>query len=845
MNGMTFNRLLDRFTWNGIGLIAFLAPIAIGGVHWPVKLFLIGLSGAVLLSFVLFTFRKGYRFRLDGFALLGAFLMGLGLLQLAPLSDGMLASLSPAALEAIEKIRHLGFEVPGRITLDPAATAEWLVLAGAALSLYMITFNWSYREGNSNKFLYLVGIAGGVVAIITAVQTATGATNILGFYEPQRGIPDSSLAISTFVNENHASAYLTLSFFVLLGLWRKAQFGRSKGIIGLMAVLAFLMSIATLSRGGMLALLGGLILLAILSRWSGALKRSTTTTTSVTIFGVTVSLVVLAVFIAVFSLLLARTQKVELFPQVESEVKTQVWVRAVPLLKEFRWTGAGAGAFGAAFTPKNDFDSRQTFLHAENELLEMGIEFGVVVGILVLLLGLMVFWRRLAFAKTASYHREAICGLFALLLHNLVDYNLRIPGVILPAAIAFGSLSGAYARDYTKRRRWQFKIGSFKMVPLTSVFYLLLIGGGLWAYSHSAESVYGRIKAMESLPSKVDGDGQWPRVAQEAVKSRPLDSHVYFLLGDWLQHQGAPERAERLYEESSLLCQSCASPKIGQARLALAQGRYADALRWFEIVGTALPAHREPLFRAVYLAKIDEDTIIDVWGEHENLLIEYVNFLDMYGLWDKEERLIRASFRKLGFEAGLLSKLGFLYLRVGEYERADLIATYLMGLFPDRFEGYLIQARVFVRDGELDDGLLMFEEARARSDETSVGIALETLGLLARTRQWDRFEALASEIRSAVLDKDTYRSSFHQIVATREEMRGRLFAALAELDQAENATPLDARIALRKAKIQLKLGRIDRAAAEFRKALKIDPESREAAEGLRNLESESGRNGLL
>jgi Tfp pilus assembly protein PilF len=70
----------------------------------------------------------------------------------------------------------------------------------------------------------------------------------------------------------------------------------------------------------------------------------------------------------------------------------------------------------------------------------------------------------------------------------------------------------------------------------------------------------------------------------------------------------------------------------------------------------------------------------------------------------------------------------------------------------------------------------------------------------------------------------------------REEMRGEYFAALQELDQAESSTPYDIRVPLRKARLQLLLGRADKAVAEYRKALKISPNSAEAAEGLKDLE---------
>ncbi len=148
--GMTLNQILNRFVWNGLGLAVLVAPLAIGAVHWPVQLTLAALAGALLLAYALLSFRRGQRVRVDGFVLVGLLAGAAMLFQLLPLGDGLLASLSPRAFGALEKVRELGYDVAGRISVAPAGTVHMLCLLATALCLYIVAFNLTYREGTGN-----------------------------------------------------------------------------------------------------------------------------------------------------------------------------------------------------------------------------------------------------------------------------------------------------------------------------------------------------------------------------------------------------------------------------------------------------------------------------------------------------------------------------------------------------------------------------------------------------------------------------------------------------------------------------------------------------------------------
>ena len=136
----------------------------------------------------------------------------------------------------------------------------------------------------------------------------------------------------------------------------------------------------------------------------------------------------------------------------------------------------------------------------------------------------------------------------------------------------------------------------------------------------------------------------------------------------------------------------------------------------------------------------------------------------------------------------------------------------------------------------------MYEEAVAHTstDDERIPIALELMRTLVRARQWDRFEAVASEIRFASQTRKPHRAEYYRIIAWREVLRDKPYEALTALEKAEGAMPLSPNIAMEKGRIYASLGATDRAASEYRKALKVDPNHAAAREALRKLESASG-----
>jgi len=832
--GVGLNRILERLVWNGLWLVGVAGPVVLGSVHWPTRIALASVSCAILVAYALLMFRKGYRVRYDGFLLLSLAAGALMLVQLLPLPGNLLESLSPAAWAGVQAARDFGFDVPARVSLDPAGTVGMLCMIAGAVAAYLVAFNLAHRDGEGHKVLAIVAAAGSIVALIVLAQAATKSGAILWIYTPEHGMAPKTPFFSTFVNNNNAAAFLNLSMFVLIGQWRKAQFGRTKGIIGLMVLLTLAASVMMLSRGGVVALLGAAAFMAILSRWAGAQKKSLPTP-GVTAFGVFLTVLVVVLFLIVFNLVLTYTEGTSLVPFVKEEAKITAWEKAASAVDAYSTVGAGAGAFATAFSPFNDFAPMMSFQHAENELVELMVELGTPAAILLVMIATVLIWRRLSIVKADSYYSEALCGLVAVFLQNLADFSLRVPGVLFPVALTLGALSGQFARDFTKQRSWSMRLGALKLIPVAATVFMLVIVGGGFAEDNDAPKAY---TAAKSLRGEGEGDmAEAERsVAGKLAAMHPHDSHLYSLFGSWRLRAGDTAGARRFYSRAQDLCPACIVPAAGMARYYVTIGEPKKALAELLRVAVEVPEHRLPIFASVDGARISEGDVVDAWGEHIDVVRDYARYLDYVEKPEKLESLVRTCTRQIGYDHVLMDRLGRVYLRDMKLDDADLTATYLMALFPERQEGFLLQARVLTYRNELDDALAMYEEGRTKAGEQGLDIALEMLNLLARTRNWDRFEALSAEIRTLVRDDAKHIARYHQIMAIRDEMFGRDYQALRELDQAEAADPFGIDVLLKKADVQRRLGRADKAAAEYRKALKIDPNHPGASEGLRSLE---------
>jgi O-antigen ligase len=391
-------------------------------------------------------------------------LVWLALVQLAPLPHDLLARLSPATARLYEQLlpgqpEQLAAEVP-----QPAAR----LVAGATLSVYpaktrvelfrllalLLTFalvrnNIASPRSLSRLFLALV-VNGTLLALFAIVHQFSSQP-----YRIYWMIPTQGAVFGPFICRTHFAFYENVCIGAGIGLLLARRQGRPAanwGRGGLAALLddpaqlwlgcaLALMSAAvllSLSRGGFLALLGGVVLLALLAPGKWALSW--------------VGPVVVVVGLAVGLLGWLGLQRVEnrlatLSTGEALQSRIPLWADAWKLVPDFPLFGTGQGTFSYV-EPLHRTHTAANLVHeyAHNELLEALVEGGVLrLGLTLLLLGIIARYgfravRRWAGRPAGGLALGALFGFSTLVLQSLGDFGMHMPAIALLGTVLAAQL---------------------------------------------------------------------------------------------------------------------------------------------------------------------------------------------------------------------------------------------------------------------------------------------------------------------------------------------------------------------------------------------------------------------
>jgi len=359
-----------------------------------------------------------------------------------------------------------GDRASGRaISLHPGDTRDAL-LSWLTPLLFFVAAAWVAREP-AQRYHLLWGV--------TALTGLWGFVSILQrlgwdgapFWDHDWSLASAQRPVLPFVNRNHYAGFVTMGLLASVGLFL-AILTRSTGTLnrralreaiadgawatprliaaGLAIALGFTGIVLSGSRGGMLALAGGLVF-AVLAR----------TLRTWLIPGV--AIIVLAGLLAgVPSMLSSGSGEFQQAPFVsggESSglLRMDAWTKTSKLFLDFPLTGSGLGTFRWAFSMYQRQGEWMIFREAHNDYLQVLAETGLVgVAILGWALFAYLWWiLRPALGTAARRPRYTTIGaaaaVVALLLHSIFDFNLQIPSNAALFAVLLGVVTAAAGDD--------------------------------------------------------------------------------------------------------------------------------------------------------------------------------------------------------------------------------------------------------------------------------------------------------------------------------------------------------------------------------------------------------------
>jgi tetratricopeptide (TPR) repeat protein len=418
--------------------------LAVGTVHVKVLLFVapVALLGAACVLFA----EDDWKASMPGAAWVLGGLSLYSLLQSLPIPWSWLHRLSRVSAQTWADARQIiggHAHRAASISIDPGASRfealKWLSYAAVFITAAALT-----RRTGAKRGLGLVVAAALLGGTLTIIHGLLGLEKWLGLYKPSFSGPP--WALSPLLNANNYSGYLNIATFCAIGLAMTGRPPAPRWALGLVAAILFALSFLTGSRGGVLALLIGMVLVSVALREQASRARRQGAP-------MLPSWLPIAGMFAVGSLLfLLGSNNViweQLLDETTSKIRIVEWT--APMILDHRWFGVGRGAYETASSAYRATPGLFIYQHAENFLADWLAEWGIPVA-LIGLLSLMWLLRpkRLGFLRH-PLPTAAIIGIAALLLQNLVDLGLEIAAVGIAAFTILGSLWGGATRDAERR----------------------------------------------------------------------------------------------------------------------------------------------------------------------------------------------------------------------------------------------------------------------------------------------------------------------------------------------------------------------------------------------------------
>ena len=247
-----------------------------------------------------------------------------------------------------------------------------------------------------------------------------------------------------FVNHNHFAGFMELNIFLLLGFLLRSSLSLPLLALFLIQWAAFLLS---LSRGGWAALALASLALALVLIKERELR----------VIGMRLLLALAFVF-----LFFVGYVALELDPEISKravsifssegqfefmDFRVKLWKSTLTAIAQNPITGYGPGSFAWEMRPFREKGFEFAFDYAHNDWLQFPMELGIPIFLGVCIFLAMVLKKalsRLVSKKLYAFRFEELgmlAGVFSLLIHSLVDFNLHIYGNTVLFVLFLGVLS--------------------------------------------------------------------------------------------------------------------------------------------------------------------------------------------------------------------------------------------------------------------------------------------------------------------------------------------------------------------------------------------------------------------
>lgn len=403
--------------------------------------------------------------------------IGLIIIQLIPLNKGVIGLLSTNTYHLYEEILSgIGGWSSASISVNSNASYVDLLKVIAYAMIFFIIINNIRSENRIKKIFNVIILIGFIIAVFAIIQKLSYNGKIFWLRKLTRG----GSPFGPFVNRDHYAGYMGMIVPIALCKLFTIKQIEKRMLLGFCSVIMISSLILSLSRGGVLFFMAGVIFLSVML----FLVRKSDRKKLIYLLGIIFTVFLFVFWLGVAPVIdrlstLAAKEK-DYFP-----ARMPTWRATVELIKDYPVTGTGIGTFEYVFPKYRTPDIKKRFRHAHNDyiqlLAEMGIP-GVIVVSFFFTVCIGMFVRRLknnARKEIVYYQIGGITSCMIMLLHSFFDFNLRIPSnallfIVITGLTYSASLSKKSKTDCDKKERKKHHILYLTAVLLITVFYAYL-----------------------------------------------------------------------------------------------------------------------------------------------------------------------------------------------------------------------------------------------------------------------------------------------------------------------------------------------------------------------------------
>jgi O-antigen ligase/tetratricopeptide (TPR) repeat protein len=381
-------------------------------------------------------------------------------------------------------------------------------------AIFYLTVNNIQDRRDIVRLANVIVITSGILSIFGLIQYLGGITN---YWWDRR-----DFLSSVYVNHNHFAGLLELSMPLCICLALREKEKAKKlfySYIFLIMLIAFMFS---MSRGAWLSLSVSILVMFILLYKERFIKPE---------FFIAIFFLITIAFLFIkkvdLSLFLSRVAS---YKEFNLEGRFEIWKGTLRIIQDAPFFGIGPGAFIYYFPKYRPFGFNLFANYAHNDYLQLASELGVISLFCVICMFFLIVKKGIMtysvshsnFKKAVSL--GAVIGVLSIIVHSLVDFNLRIPANVIFFTILSGLIFSVHSKSEQPDRYLVIKLNKAVLYLVRPIFIVFIF---IWIF------YIGRLVMAEAILAKTNLLEPKEQISglNDAIDILPGNSEYYRRLG--------------------------------------------------------------------------------------------------------------------------------------------------------------------------------------------------------------------------------------------------------------------------------------------------------------------------